>query len=117
VLRDNDSKHGSVFDTVAKATGIEVLRIPYRAPLANAIVERFVGSVRRECLDHLLICGERQLRRVIAAYVAYFNQSRPHQGIDQHVPCGPSTPAESTSGTIVAFPILNGLHNQYRRAA
>jgi len=119
ILRDNDCKYGSAFDAVAKASGIEVLRTPYRAPRANAIAERFVGSLRRECLDHLLIFGEQQLRRVIAAYVDYFNNSRPHQGIDQHVPCRPPTPAEPTSGTTIAFPVLNGLHHAYayQRAA
>ena len=63
----------------------------YRAPLANAIIERYIGSVRRECLDHLMILSERQLRRVIAAYVGYINESRPYQGIDQQAPCGPPT--------------------------
>jgi transposase InsO family protein len=116
-LRDNDTKYGSAFDALAKATGIEMLRTPYRAPRANAIAERFVGSLRRECLDPVLSFGERQLRRVIAAYVAYFNKSRPHQGIDQRVPCGPPTPVEPTAGKIVVFPVLNGLHNEYRRAA
>jgi hypothetical protein len=86
-------------------------------------VERDVGSVRRECLDPLLIVGERQLRRVLAAYAAYFNASRPHPGIDQQVPCGPPTWAEPTSGTIMAFAVLSGLHglhglhHEYRRAA
>jgi transposase InsO family protein len=119
VLRDNDSKYGSAFDAVARATGIEVLRIPYRAPRANAVAERFVGSLRCECLDHLLIFSERQLYRVIGAYVAYFNQSRPHQGIEQHVPCGPPKPVESTACKIIAFPVLNGLHHAYayQRAA
>jgi transposase InsO family protein len=59
ILRDNDSKYGSAFDVTARATGIEILRTPIRAPRANAIVERYIGSVRRECLDHMLIFGER----------------------------------------------------------
>jgi transposase InsO family protein len=117
ILRDNDSRYGSAFDALAKTTGIEVLRTPFRSPRANAIAEPFVGSLRRECLDHLLIFSERQLYRVIAAYVTYFNESRPHQGIDQRVPCGPPTPVEPTSGKIIALPVLNGLHNEYRRAA
>src|SRR4051812_12043060 len=58
ILRDNDSKYGSAFDVTARATGIEVLRTPIKAPRANAIVERYIGSVRRECLNHLLIFGE-----------------------------------------------------------
>jgi len=118
ILRDNDSKFGSAFDIVAKATGIEVVRAPIKAPRANAIVERYIGSVRRECLDHVLIFGERQLYRLIEAYVDYFNRSRPHQGIGQNVPCGPradvTTPA---TGKITSLPVLNGLHHEYRRAA
>ncbi len=63
-----------------------MLTIPYHAPRANAICERFLGSVRRECLDHLLILHEKQLQRVLNAYVAYFNQARPHQGIRHQIP-------------------------------
>jgi transposase InsO family protein len=111
ILRDNDSKYGSAFDVTARATGIEMLRTPIKAPWANAIVQRYIGSVRRECLDHLLIFGDRQLYRVIQVYVDYFNRSRPHQGIGQHVPCGPpvgvTVPAE---GKIISLPVLGGLH-------
>jgi transposase InsO family protein len=118
ILRDNDSKYGSAFDVVAKATGIEVLRTPNKAPRANAIVERYIGSVRRECLDHVLIFGERQLYQVIKAYVEYFNRSRPHQGIEQNVPCGPPLGStEPAEGKIISRPVLNGLHHEYRRAA
>jgi len=118
VLRDNDSKYGSAFDVVAKATGIEVLRTPIKAPRANAIVERYIGSVRRECLDHVLIFSECQLYRVIQAYVEYFNRSRPHQRIAQNVPCGPPIgPTEPAAGNIISLPVLSGLHHEYRRAA
>jgi len=78
IVRDNDSKFGTAFDRVAENTGIEVLKIPYRAPRANAVSERLLGSVRRECLDHMLIFGERQLHRVVREYVSYFNRARPH---------------------------------------
>ncbi len=79
---------------------------------------RCLGSVRRECLDHLLIFGDRQLYRVIAEYVRYFNRARPHQGIQQKIPEG-RTVEEGTEGKrrIIAFPVLNGLHHDYRRAA
>jgi len=118
LLRDNDNKYGSAFDAVARVTGIDVLRTPIKAPRANAIVERYVGSVRRECLDHLLIFSERQLYRVIRAYVDYFNRSRPHQGIGQNVPCGPPRrSAELMTGKIINLQVLNGLHHEYRRAA
>jgi transposase InsO family protein len=96
-----------------------VLRTPIRAPRANAICERFLGSVRRECLDHLLILGEAHLRRVLRAYVAYFNCARPHQGIGQAMPAGlPAADRQGVStGRVVAFPILGGLHHDYRRVA
>jgi len=87
LLRDNDSKFGSCFARVATTSGIEVLKTPVHAPRANAICERFLRSVRQECLDHLLILEEKQLRRVLKAYVAYFNQARPHQGIGRYCRC------------------------------
>jgi putative transposase len=81
LIRDNDGKFGLGFERVAKTRRIEILKIPYYVPQANAICERFLGSVRRECLDHMLILHEKQLQRVLNAYVCYFNQARPHQGI------------------------------------
>jgi len=81
LICDNDSKFGSRFLRVATTSSIEILKTPYHAPRANAICERFLRSVRQECLDHVLIFRERQLQRVLNAYVAYFNQARPHQGI------------------------------------
>lgn len=81
LLRDNDRKYGSHVWAVTEGVGIEVLKTPIGAPRANALCERFVGSVRRECLDHLLILSEAHLRRVMKAYQAYFNSERPHQGI------------------------------------
>jgi putative transposase len=119
LIRDNDSKFGVGFARVAKASGIKMLKTPYHAPQANAICERFLGSVRRECLDHLLIFHERQLQRVINAYVGYFNQARPHQGIQQQIPeqkAGSLTP-HPTYGKVLSFPVLGGLHHDYRRSA
>jgi putative transposase len=81
LIRDNDGKFGANFARVAQTSWIEILPTPYQAPRANAICERFLGSVRRECLDHLLIFQEKQLHRVLNAYVLSFNQARPHQGI------------------------------------
>ena len=78
-----------------------------------------MGSVRRECLDHILILSEAHLRRVLSEYVTYFNRSRPHQGINQQVPDRESSP-DSSAGTaeeIVSFPVFGGLHHEYRRAA
>jgi putative transposase len=119
LLRDNDSKYGQAFTNVAAATGITELPTAYRAPRQNATCERFLGSVRRECLDHMLVLGEAQLRRVLREYVRYFNDDRPHQGLAQQVPTGPRrVPARAaTSGSVQATPILGGLHYAYARAA
>jgi putative transposase len=79
LIRDRDGKFGSCFARVAATSGIEMLKTPYHAPRANAICERFLLSVRRECLDHLFIFQEKQLDRVLQAYVQYFNQARPQE--------------------------------------
>ncbi|MFH0903122.1 MAG: integrase core domain-containing protein [Pseudomonadota bacterium] len=84
---------------------------------SNPIVERFFGSLRRECLDHILILGERHLRRVLREYVTYFNEGRPHQGIAQAIPKATANDNIVAVGDIVARPILGGLHHDYRRAA
>lgn len=118
LIRDHDRKFGCAFSEVAKASGIEVLRTPYRAPRANAVCERFIGSVRRECLDHLLIVSDAQLYRVIKEYVRFFNGARPHQGIGQQIPEQMRIIGEEKrEGKIISFPILNGLHHDYRRVA
>ena len=117
LIRDNDSKYGAEFARAAR--GIEVLRTPIRAPKANAVCERFLGSVRRECLDHIFILNERQLHRKLKEYVTYFNTARPHQGIGHRVPF-PLTALDSpqsNGGKITAFPVLGGLHHDYRRSA
>jgi transposase InsO family protein len=86
------------------------------APRANAICERFLGSVRRECLDHVLVLGDRHLQRVLSEYTVYFNGERPHQGLAQQVPTGAGQPA-NTNGRVVETPVLGGFHHAYRRAA
>jgi transposase InsO family protein len=121
LVHDNDGKYGPAFGRVAAASGIAVLRTPLRAPRANAVCERFLGSVRRECVDHVLPLGERHLRRVLAEYVTYFNGARPHQGIGQGVPVSPA-PSDQQQDThvkeaVLAVPVLGGLHHAYRRAA
>jgi transposase InsO family protein len=117
LIRDRDNKYGYDFSRVAKASSIEVLKTPYRAPKANAVCERFLGTVRRECLDHLLVVGDRQLHRVFKEYIEYFNLARPHQGIGQRIPEGiVPQPAWPRRGRLIAVPVLNGLHHDYRCA-
>jgi putative transposase len=119
LIRDRDNKFGPNFARVAATSGIQILKTPYHAPRANAICERFLGSVRRECLDHLLILHEKQLQRVLRAYVDYFNRARPHQGIRQQIPerYGVPVPLNHQRGKILSLPVLGGLHHDYRRSA
>jgi putative transposase len=116
LLRDNDRKFGPVFEQVAAARGIEVLKTPIAAPKANALCERLVGTLRRECLDHFFILGETHLKRILKEYVKYYNQQRPHQGIEQQLP-EPGSTKSLSSGKVLAFPVLGGLHHSYERAA
>jgi putative transposase len=117
LIRDNDNKYGAHFKRVA--AGIKILKTPVRAPRANAVCERFLGSVRRECLDHFLLLSEDHLRRILKAYVAYFNQMRPHQGIDQQIPeaTNPISLPAFSKQPVHRRPVLGGLHHDYRRVA
>jgi putative transposase len=116
LICDNDHKFGSSFARVASTSAIEMPRTPYHAPRTNAMCERFLRSVRQECLDHVLILREKQLQRVLNQYVVYFNQARPHQGIQQQLP-EPSRSALSShhaGDKVITVPILGGLHHDYQ---
>jgi putative transposase len=116
LIHDRDAQFPPTFDRVFAAEELAVVRTPYRAPRANAFAERWVRSAREECLDRLLIVGERHLRRVVTSYVAHDNQGRPHQGLDQCCPAAP--PAPSMPGAVHRRDILGGLvHEYYREAA
>jgi putative transposase len=117
LIRDNDGQFGAAVARVAEATDIAILRTPYRAPRANATCERFLGRVRRECLDHLLVLGERHLARVLREYVAYCNRDRPHQALAQATPEPGHCSGECRAGPVHAVPVLGGLHHGYLRAA
>jgi transposase InsO family protein len=104
------------WDRDAEGSGIDVIHTPVEVPKANAICERFIGSVRRELLDHILILSERHLRRKVKEYVQYFNWARPHQGINGQIPV-PSNPPPSVIpplSRLQCIPILGGLHHDYR---
>lgn len=116
LVRDRDEKFGPTFDRVAEGVGTQVIKTAVRAPNMKPVAERFVGSLRREALDHVLIRDEQQLEDVVRRYVLYFNQARPHQGIGQRVPAGPASDRRS-DGRIIAIPVLGGLHHDYQRAA
>ena len=100
--------------------GIAQVRTPFSSPRANAIAERWVRSVRIECLDHVFIFNERHLQKVLGEYVGYFNHWRPHRSIGQRAPCAPATPAPRRSAQgqkVIAIPVLGGLHHVYQLAA
>ncbi len=97
------------------AEGVEVVRTPYRAPTTNAYAERWVRSVRAECLDHLLIVNEAHLRHVLAAYVTHYNHARPHQGLAQQTPV-PFVP-RARAGPARRHDVLGGLIHEYDREA
>jgi len=86
VMRDRDAEFTSSLDEVFRADGIRIIRTPTRAPRANAFAERFVGTVRRECLDRMLILGRRHLERVLAEYMVHYNCHRPHRALGQQAP-------------------------------
>jgi putative transposase len=119
LIRDNDRKFGPCFARVAKTSTIEILKTPVHAPRANAICERFLRSVRQECLDHLLILEEKQLQRVLHAYVSYFNQARPHQGMAQQIPerLRSVHSSKDAGNKVIALPVMGGLHHDYHWAA
>ena len=118
LLRDRDAKFTAAFDTVVAAEGITVLRTPVRAPRANAYAERWVGTVRREVLDRMLILGCQQLRSVLADYADHYNGHRPHRALGQASPLGPGEPVVLVpTGRIMRRDRLGGLIHEYAQVA
>jgi Integrase core domain len=112
LVRDNDRSYGQVFLNRLRSTGIRDRPISPRSPWQNPYVEWLIGTLRRECLDHVLILGEWHLRRVLKSYARYYNTTRTHLGSDKDTPL---PRPEQRSGTIVSTPILSGLHHCYAR--
>ena len=112
LVRDNDRAYGHVFKARVRAMGIRDRPISPGPPWQNGIAERFIGTLRRECLDHMVIFSEMHLRRILSAYAAYYNQARTHLALEKDVPLHR---AVQRAGAIVAMPILAGLHHQYVR--
>jgi len=115
LIHDRDSKFTRSFDIVFRSEGIEIVLTPYRTPQANAFAERWIRSLRNECLDHLLILNQRHLRRVLSEYTAFYNQARPHQGLEQQTPIFDEHRREE--GTIQRRDVLGGLLRDYYRQA
>jgi transposase InsO family protein len=117
LIRDRDSKFTPVLDDVLAGNGVRVIKTPVRSPRANSFAERYVGTLRRECLDHLLIHGERHLWRTLSEYARHYNDHRPHQSREQRPPLHePGQPVDVTA-RITRRQVVHGLINEYRRAA
>jgi len=123
LIRDRDSKFTRDFDEVFRSEGIRVIKAPVRAPKARAHAERWVGTVRRECLDRLLILGRRHLQYVLASYVLHYNEHRPHRSLAQRPPLGKHPPGEQIVANVIDLDrirrrdLLGGLIREYRLTA
>ena len=122
LIHDRDSIFSSALDRSIENLGLEVLKTPYRSPKANALCERLIGSIRRECLDFMIPLSERHLLRLLKIWRDHYNHSRPHLGLDAGIPSPPvglpaplytsrhRLPAELT---VTSCPVLGGLHHHY----
>ena len=116
LLRDRDSIYGEEFRSRVARMGIEEVITTVRSPWQNAYAERLIGSIRRECLDHLIVLGEGQLRRILREYFDYYNGVRPHQSLEKNSPL-PREIELPTTGRVISMPQVGGLHHRYLRAA
>ena len=117
LIRDRDSKFIPAFDAVFTGADIRIIRTPVRAPRANAIAERFIGTLRRECLDHMLITGRRHLAVVLHEYLEHYNTHRPHRSLNQHPPAGPTPPPSGATIQPLRRDRLGGLVHEYVQVA
>jgi transposase InsO family protein len=111
LIRDRDGAYGEIFLRRVKSVGIRDRPTSPRSPRQNAYAERLIGSIRRECVDHIVV-GERHLRHMLLSYMAYYNDVRTHLSLDKDAPI---PHAADTAGRIICQPILGGLHHQYTR--
>jgi putative transposase len=117
LIRDRDSKFTAASGEVFAGNGTRVIKTPARSPRANSYAERFAGTLRRECLDHVLILGGRHLRSVLAEYARHYNGHRPHQALQQEPPRREPGHAVDITARIERRQVLGGLISEYRRAA
>ena len=114
LLRDRDAVYGREFRQRARQIGIDAIATPVRSPRANAIVERVIGTLRRECLDHMIVFDEQHLASVLSEFVRYYNEERPHRTLGLQTP---EVRLRPSTGPIRSRPVLKGLHHIYERAA
>jgi transposase InsO family protein len=112
LLRDRDRAYGDVFIQRVRAMGIRDRPVAARSPWQNGYCERAIGSIRRDCLDHVVVFGERHLRHLLQCYADYYNQSRTHLSLSKDAPAGRQI---QSVGRIQPTPVLGGLHHRYVR--
>ena len=112
LIRDRDGAYGEVFIRRVRSMGIRDRPTSPRSPWQNGYAERLIGSIRRECLDHVVVFGERHLRHVLLSYMNYYNETRTHLSLDKDAPLSHTV---QRAGRILRLPILGGLHHQYVR--
>jgi putative transposase len=117
LVRDRDTKFTASFDEVFRSEGAEVIKAPVGAPRANALAERFVRTVRTECLDWTLVLGRRHLEAVLLEYIRHYNEQRPHRGLDLGVPAGGPAPKGRAGFEVERHDVLGGLIHEYRPVA
>ncbi|MDH3211245.1 MAG: integrase core domain-containing protein [Myxococcales bacterium] len=116
VLRDHDRIYGATFQRRVKTLGLHEVPTAPRSPWQNAYAERFIGSLRRECLDHVMVFHERQLTRILSDYRRYYNRSRTHLALEKDAP-ERRTVHDRDLGEAIAFPEVGGIHHRYERRA
>jgi len=116
LLRDRDSIYGAAFSRRVDGMGITQKRIAARCPWQSPYVERLIGSIRRECLDRMIVFHERQLHRTLKSYLEYYHHLRPHRSLDHDSPV-PRTVQLPDRGNVIELPLLGGLHHHYFRQA
>ncbi len=116
LIRDRDSIYGEFFRYRIKNMGIEEVVTAPRSPWQNPCAERLIGSIRRECLDHVIVLNEAHVRRILASYFEYYHESRAHLSLERNAPV-PRRVEHPSEGTVIAIPHVGGLHHRYRRAA
>jgi putative transposase len=117
LIHDRDSKFSASFDEIFLSEGIKVIHTPIRASQANAYAERFVRTIRAECLDWLLIIGRRHLEHVLRVYTSHYNRERPHRGLALLTPASTNADPRPRAGEIERGDRLGGLIHEYHRAA
>jgi putative transposase len=117
LIRDRDSRFTAAFDDVLTGNGARIIKTPVRSPRANSFAERYAGTLRRECLDHLLVYGQQHLWRTMTEYARHYNEHRPHQSREQRPPLHEPGEAVDVTARIKRRQVVHGLISEYRRAA